>query len=65
MFSADVFFAKHDFLPKNGPVPIQAVNAYAPDGQLAGRGSCYASTGGICVTSALLIGFKMRITRRL
>ena len=28
MFSADVFFAKHDFPPKNGPVPIQAVNGY-------------------------------------
>ena len=28
MFSADIFFAKHDFPPKNGPVPIQAVSAY-------------------------------------
>ena len=25
MFSADVFFAEHDFLPKNGPVPVQPV----------------------------------------
>ena len=25
MFSADVFCAKHDFPPKNGPVPIHAV----------------------------------------
>ena len=29
MFLADVFCAKHDFPPKNGPVPIQAVNAYS------------------------------------
>ena len=29
MFSADVFLHKHDFPPKNGPVPIQAVNAYS------------------------------------
>ena len=28
MFSVDVFFAKRDFPPKNGPVPNQAVNAY-------------------------------------
>ena len=28
MFSADVFCAKHDLPPKNGPVPIQAVNGY-------------------------------------
>ena len=28
LFSADVFCAKRDFPPKNGPVPIQAVNAY-------------------------------------
>ena len=27
MFSANVFCAKRDFPPKNGPVPIQAVNA--------------------------------------
>ena len=26
MFLADVFFAKHDFLPKNGPVPIPGAN---------------------------------------
>ena len=25
MFSADVFFAEYDFLPKNGPVPVQPV----------------------------------------
>ena len=35
MFSADVLCAKQDFPPKNGPVPIQAVNAYHP---LASRG---------------------------
>ena len=28
LFSAYVFCAKHDFLPKNGPVRIPAVNAY-------------------------------------
>ena len=28
MFSVNVFFAKRDSPPKNGPVPIQAVNAY-------------------------------------
>ena len=33
MFSADVFCAKRDFPPKNGPVPIQAVNAHTPNGQ--------------------------------
>ena len=27
MFSADVVLAKHDFSPKNGPVPNRAVNA--------------------------------------
>ena len=28
MFSADVVLAKHDFSPKNGPVPNRTVNAY-------------------------------------
>ena len=28
MFSVNVFCAKRDFPPKNGPVPIQTVNAY-------------------------------------
>jgi hypothetical protein len=28
MFSAKVFLAKHDFSPKNGPVPSQPVNGY-------------------------------------
>ena len=28
MFSVNVFCAKRDFPPKNGPVPIQAVNSY-------------------------------------
>ena len=28
MFSADVFCAKHDFPPKNGPVPSRPVNVY-------------------------------------
>ena len=36
MFSADVFCAKHDFPPKNGPVPIQAVNGYETANKFAG-----------------------------
>ena len=28
MFSVNVFCAKRDFPPKNGPVPLHAVNAY-------------------------------------
>ena len=28
MFSADVVLAKHDYSPKNGPVPNRTVNAY-------------------------------------
>ena len=39
MFSADVFCAKRDFPPKNGPVPIQAVNAYEPNRLVAGNGT--------------------------
>ena len=40
MFSADVFCAKHDFPPKNGPVPIQAVNGCSDVVKTVGGARC-------------------------